>query len=53
MKLTVLFYLIAALFLQGGCAALQRPSLEEQDLHDQKTEQSETKADAFAKGLPQ
>jgi hypothetical protein len=53
MKLTVLFYLIAVLFLQSGCAALERPSLEEQDRQDQKTGQSEKKSDAFAKGLPQ
>ena len=53
MKLTVLLSLIAVLFLQSGCAALERPSLEEQDRQDQKTEQIEKKSDAFATGLPQ
>jgi hypothetical protein len=53
MKLTVLCSLIAVLFLQSGCAALERPSLEEQDRQDQKTEQTEKQADAFAKGLPE
>ncbi len=53
MKLSVLFSLIAVLFLQIGCAALERPSLEEQDRQDQKTEQTEKQSDAFAKQLPQ
>lgn len=53
MKLTVFFYLIAVLFLEGGCAALNRPSGEEQDRQEVKTEQSEKKSDAFAKQLPQ
>jgi hypothetical protein len=53
MKLTALFCLIAVLFLQSGCAYLNRPSGEEQDRQELKTEQSEKKSDAFAKQLPQ
>jgi hypothetical protein len=53
MKLNVLFCLITVVFLLGGCAAMERPSLEEQDRQDQKTEQIEKKSDAFATGLPQ
>ena len=52
MKFTVLFYLIAALLL-GGCAAMERPSLEDQDRQELKTEQTQKTSDAFAKGLPQ
>ena len=53
MKLTVIFYLITVLFLQCGCAALDRPSLEDQDRQELKTEQTQKTSDAFAKGLPQ
>jgi len=53
MKLNVIFYVIAVVFLLGGCAAMERPSLEEQDRQEQKSEQTQQKSDAFAKGLPQ
>jgi hypothetical protein len=51
MKVILSFFFTLILFLQSGCAT--RPTLEEQDRQDQKTEQSEKKSDAFAKGLPQ
>ena len=53
MKLTVLFALIAVLFLQDGCATLERPSFEEQDRQELNTEQTQKSSDNFANGLPQ
>jgi hypothetical protein len=51
MKPTLLFFCLAVLLFQSGCAI--GPPIDQQTLEQQKEAQAAKKSDAFARGLPQ